>query len=182
MSITPFSGDPHDDRVAQLEKLAAMSQQLTAHFQETLGLQITEVSGELRAVRTDLDQAREIVHGLEQRTKLIEASVENGYAAPVFKMFYWAGISEQGSRGGATGSLLTHVCEHFGNTDKFAKRMTVHPHFPKGCGSYSYELWAWYFDVTGQTKPEILREVFPVRFDMWQTLKRKLERYKEKYC
>ena len=181
LSITPFSGSEHTGRVEELERFFALQQHLSAQFQETLGLQITEVSGELGVVRSDLAQTQQALTSLVTRTTLIEATIENGHFAPVHKVFNWIGISTEGKQGKDTGGLLSSICKHEGHRDEFAKKQVIHSVYPT-CGSYTYELWAWFFDTMEHERPDVLKEVEAVRFTMWPSLKTKIENYKKKYC
>lgn len=181
LSITPFSDGKHVNRVEQLSELVALQQQLTAQFQETLGLQITEVSGELRVVRSDLAQTQQALTSLVDRTTLIEATVENGHFAPVHKVFNWIGISTKGRQGKDTGVLLSSICKHEGYRDEFARKQVIHSVYPT-CGSYTYELWAWFFDIMEHERPDVLKKVEAVRFTIWPSLKISIKNYKKKYC
>ena len=158
-----------------------MQQQLSAQFQETLGLQVTEVSGELRVVREDLAHTQQALQSIEDRTLLLEATVENGHFAPVHKVFNWVGISTTGKQGGETGSLLSDICRHQNYRDTFARKEVAHSIYPT-CGSYTYELWAWFFDTMERKRPAVIKDVEAVTFTMWPSLKRRIKNYKEKYC
>jgi len=183
LSITPTNGpeDGHAERLAYLAKLLASSQAIAAETQEFYGLELERLGGDMQAVQASIARTQSDVKSLQARVDGVEAREEVGTSLPTHKALTFAGIEEQPDQGNETGKLLSKICRQMGLRDEFCKKEVKHPGLRKPVGSYTYELWAWFFKEMGLQRPSFMEQVMPAQFTYWPSLKQSIANYKAKY-